>query len=143
MHFSISDINSFIEKQVGVNIEEIKPETDIHSELGVSGDDFDEMISEYSKKFNVDLTNYLWYFHCDEEGGWNSIGGSFIKPPNERVARIPVTPNMLLNYANTGKWGLEYPEHKLPKYRYDMWINGVLVLSVLGYLIFSLIKWLS
>jgi Protein of unknown function (DUF1493) len=140
--YSLEEIFLFLEKQTGCDLSEINPETDIHTDLGVSGDDFDEMMFEYSKKFDVDLKNYLWYFHSDEEGGWNSIGGSFFKPPYKRVTRIPVTPLLLLQFANLGKWDIKYPEHQLPKRRYDMIINGILVLSVLGYLTYRLIKWL-
>lgn len=138
--YSLEEISLFLEKQIGCDLSEINPETDIHNDLGVSGDDFDEMMFEYSKKFKVDLKNYLWYFHSDEEGGWDSIGGSFFKPPYERVSRIPVTPILLLEFANLGKWDIKYPEHQLPKRRYDMIINGILVLSVLGYLAYRLIK---
>lgn len=141
--YSLHDIRLFLEKQTGCPIEEIEPETDIYTELGVAGDDFDEMMSAYSKQFNVDLTTYLWYFHCDEEGGWNSIGGSFFKPPYERVTRIAVTPALLLECANKGKWDLKYPEHKLPKRRYDIIINTTLVLGLSVYLLYRLINWLT
>ena len=60
---------------------------------GIHGDDFHELIDEYAKVFKVDMTGYLWYFHADEEG--NSFGGSIIKPPYDRVKRIPVTPALL------------------------------------------------
>ena len=81
--------------------------SDIQNDLGCYGDDFHELIDEYSKKFKVDLTFYLWYFHTREEG--NNLGGTFFRAPNERVKRIPVTPTLLLEFANKGKWDLQYP----------------------------------
>ena len=44
------------------------------------------------------MVDYLWYFHSDEEG--QNIGGLIVKPPNLKVKRIPVTPKLLLDFAN-------------------------------------------
>lgn len=140
--YSMEEIVSFIENKTGATKEEIAADTDIFNDLGVCGDNFHEMMDEYSTRFHADLSGYLWYFHCDEEEGWNSIGGEFFKPPYSRVKRIPVTPAMLLHFANEGKWSLQYPEHKLPKHRYDIWINTILVLSLAVYLLYRLIKWI-
>ena len=118
--------------------EKITSQTDIFSDLGVVGDDFHEMIEKYSKIFKVDMTSYLWYFHADEEG--HSIVGSFFKAPYERVKRITVTPKMQTDFANKGKWSIAYPEHTLPKRRYDIIINRVLVF---GFLVYIAIKLLS
>lgn len=140
--YSIDNIISFIREETATHDEIINTETDIFNDLGVAGDDCSELIEAYSKKFTVDLSNYLWYFHHEEEGSWNSIGGIFFKPPNLRVKRIPITPLTLLQFANTGKWNLDYPEHKIPQKRYDIFVNGVLLFLVLGYLLYLFIKWL-
>ena len=134
--YSEENIISFVKDLAG--LDKITSQTDIFFDLGVTGDDFHELIDEYSKKFNVDMFPYLWYFHADEEG--NSFGVSFFKPPYERVKRIPVTPKMLSDFANKGKWSIAYPEHTLPKRRYDIIINRVLVF---GFLIYIAIKLLN
>jgi hypothetical protein len=54
----------------------------------------------------------------DEEG--QNLGGLFFSPPYQRVSRIPVTPDKLLLFANLGKWHMQYPTHKLPKFRLDI-----------------------
>ena len=118
--------------------EVITSETDIFNECGVSGDDCDELLEAYQKKFDVNMTGYLWYFHCDEEGMGN-IGGTFFQPPNERVERIPVTPKMLSEFANSKIWKIDYPEHNLPKKRYDLLINQTIFFIILIWLISSLI----
>lgn len=128
--YSEENIISFLTDLVGR--EKITALTDIFSDLGVVGDDFHEMIEEYSKKFSVDMTSYLWYFHSDEEG--QNFGACFFKTPNERVKRIPVTPKMLVDFANKGKWTIDYPEHTLPKRRYDLIINTVLVIGFFTFL---------
>lgn len=123
--YSEENILSFLTELVGR--EKITLQTDIFTDLNVWGDDFHEMIEKYQKQFNVDMTAYLWYFHSNEEG--QSIGGAFFRPPYDRVKRIPVTPKMLLDFANAGKWTIDYPDHVLPKKRYDLIINTVLVLG--------------
>jgi len=130
--YSEENILSFLEEIAGHK--NMTSQTDIFSELRVSGDDFDEMILEYKNRFNVDMTEYLWYFHTDEEG--HSLGGSFIKSPNERVTRIPVTPKMLLDFANNGKWTIEYPHHRIPKIRFDLILSIILVLGLICFIFY-------
>jgi hypothetical protein len=100
----------------------ITDNTDIFN-AGIVGDDFHELIEKYAKTYSVEMTNYLWYFHADEEGC--NIGGIFFEPPYKRVERIPVTPSLLTEFANKGKWDIDYPKHKIPQKRYDLLINKV------------------
>jgi hypothetical protein len=123
----LTEIINFVKEISG--IDEINPESDIY-ELGVVGDDFHEMIEEYAKTFEVDMTKYLWYFHADEEG--QNFGALFFKPPYLRVDRIPVNPRLLSEFAENKKWCIDYPEHKLPNKRIDLIINQIfIILSVI------------
>jgi hypothetical protein len=61
--------------------------------------------------------------------GGTSIGGAFFRPPYERVTRIPVTPAMLLLFANSGVWEIGYPAHTLPKKRWDIIINWIAIIA--------------
>lgn len=131
----ISDILNFLKEQTGSNL--VSENCDISNDLGIDGDDFDDLIIEFGKKYNVDISPCIWYFHSAEEGSWNSIGGAFFKSPNNRVQHIPVTPLMLLEFVRAGKWNLQYPDHKIPKRRYDIIINQLLILALI---IFMLIK---
>jgi hypothetical protein len=98
------------------------------------------MIEKYAKKYNVDMSAYLWYFHTDEEG-FNSIGGQFFKPPYERVTRIPVTPQMLADFIVTKKWKVDYPAHEIPKHRTDLIINKIILITFFaGLVIWLLLK---
>ena len=133
----MTDINEIIELiKDHSGISEIIETSDIYS-LGISGDDFHELIEKYAKMYKVDMSNYIWYFHADEEG--NSIGGHFFAPPYERVERIPVTPMMLLQFANKGKWEISYPEHVIPSKRYDIIINRVIMACFLIFIIIWII----
>lgn len=136
--YSINDVVKFIVAQTGCGEAEVEPNVDLLNDLGCSGDDFDDLIEAYAKEFHIDISAYLWYFHTDEEG--NNIGGMFFKPPYERVKHIPVTPDLLLKYANVGKWEMIYPDHVLPKRRYDIIINSILVIGTISVLIYFLIR---
>ena len=129
----LTEIIIFLSDQIGEK--NIYPETDFFNELGFVGDDFHEMMEAYSEKFNVDLTDYLWYFHTDEEG-FNFPGVLFFRPPYQRVERIPVTPLLLSKFAKTKKWDIDYPEHHIPEKRYDLMINTYVLY---GYLFLVLV----
>lgn len=135
---SIIEILEFVKEEIGTK--KVAEDSDIENDLGCYGDDFHDLIEKYSKRFNVDMTTYLWYFHTGEEGG-GSIGGLFFKPPNSRVERISITPKMLLEFAENGKWNVKYPEHKIPEKRYDILINQIiLAVVVIGVICYWLIK---
>ncbi len=119
--------------------DEITSDTDIFNECGVSGDDSHELIEKYHLKYNVDMSNYLWYFHCDEEGS-TFITGMFFKPPYKRVTRMPIIPKMLTDFANSKTWKIDYPEHTSTKKRYDILINQIAFLMILIWLITFLIN---
>lgn len=123
-----------------IDIEIIRPDSDLKNDQGVFGDDFEEMINKYAKLFNVDMTNYRWYFHMREEGSDYSIGSILFKPPYDRVPYIPVTPQMLVDFANKGKWDIDYPPHKIPKRRVDLLVNFVVVVV---FIIFVLYIWMT
>ena len=132
----LEDIFTFLKKYTGGD--KLTADIDIFKELGIRGDDFHEMISDYQKTFGVEMKSYLWYFHCDEEG--QSLGCNFFKAPYERVKRISVTPQMLLDIANKKVWNIQYPRHKLPKYRYDILINLIIVIIALIFIIRSCLR---
>ena len=131
-----TEILNFLSEELNVKREQFNMDSDLLKDFGVDGDDFSELMDAFSEKFNVDISNLLWYFHHGEEGF--NIGTIFFKPPYDRVDRIAVTPQILLESANLGKWVLEYPEHVLPERRYDM-IIGWLFLGIL--ILFALIGW--
>jgi hypothetical protein len=136
--YSLADIIELVKEKTGSD--EVAADVDIESGLGCSGDDWDELIQEYAGQYKVDMSSYLWYFHTEEEGHSNSIGRAFFKAPYERVTRIPVTPQMLFDFANKGKWDLPYPPHTLPKRRYDVLVNQILVVLFIAYIIYSCSK---
>ncbi|WP_020475681.1 DUF1493 family protein [Zavarzinella formosa] len=107
----------------------------LQSDIGVYGDDMDDLLSAYSKRFGVDLSGYRWYFHTGEEGP--SIGGAIFPPPDKQVREIPITLDMLHQFAELGRWAVEYPPHEPPRHRPDIWINFGIV--VFGFVVFGFV----
>lgn len=131
--YTLEDIADFVASETGVNRGKIEPESRLVEDLGIEGDDFFELEQAFAKRFNVDMSGYLWYFHHGEEG--MNIGALLFPPPNLRVESIPVTLTLLLDAANSGEWPLQYPAHELPRRRYDLVANlafvGVCGLTIL------------
>ena len=132
--YHLEDIFKFLEQY---SCPELHAETDLFQDCGIAGEDWDELIEDYSKTFNVDMSGYLWYFHSEDEAAFNNPGTLFFKPPYERVTRIPITPAMLLDFARKNKWDINYPPHKLPKYRWDIIITWLISLIFLFIIIRS------
>lgn len=130
----ISEIYNFLEEYADTN--KLEDDSDLY-EAGIKGDDFHNMIKWYTKNYSVDMSNYLWYFHTDEEG--QNFGGLFFKPPYKRVERIPITPRLLAKFIKTKKWDIDYPNHSIPKLRVDLMINWIMILLFLIVLIWSLV----
>ncbi|SHK19247.1 Protein of unknown function [Reichenbachiella agariperforans] len=129
----LDEITNFLEDYT--EIEQLSPDSDLFKEHGIVGDDFHEMIENFARNYNIDMSTYLWYFHADEEG--QNLGSFFFKPPYARVDRIPVTPKLLADAVETKKWNVKYPEHKLPKYRIDIIISYVIIGLIIGIVIWS------
>lgn len=134
--YTMKDIIDFL--KIETACDNIAQDSDLEQDLGVTGDDFPELMEKYSIAFHVDMTTYLWYFHHNEEG-FGGLGQLLFKSPRKIVKHIPITPTLLLEFANTGKWSINYPEHRLPKKRYDIITNQIaatlMVLLIIGILI--------
>jgi hypothetical protein len=128
MSHQINEIIDFLREETGYQ-HRITDTTSLDKDLKICGDDHHNLMEQYAKKFNVDMSQYLWYFHTEEES--ISLGSLFFKPPHTRVEHIGITVTMLLQNANTGKWSLPYPEHHLPKHRYDLIMNAIIGISIL------------
>lgn len=118
----------------------IDPDEDIFNRVGITGDDADDFIIAFEKTFDVDMRNYLWYFHSEEEGGLD-LGGLFFKSPDRLVTRIPITPRVLSDSIAAKKWTVHYPEHTAPNVRRDLALNWVFLLAApLLFLVWTLVR---
>ena len=121
---------------LGVVAKPLSDDADIFDSLGIDGDDAFEFIERLATKFDIDITNYRWYFHHDEEGF--NIGGWIFKSPDRRVGRIPITPQVLAEAIRIKRWPLAYPEHTLPSVRWDIRFSQVFFLAIIAVLVAGL-----
>lgn len=84
----------------------LEEDSDIYKDFNVNGDDFFELMEAFAEQYSVDLSNYNWFFHHESEGYLLNWSAQYFKPQRER---IPITPKLLLESANTHKWPLNYP----------------------------------
>lgn len=67
-------LKEFIVEQVGVNEDEVTPDSRLYDDLGVYGDDAAELLIEYGKRFNVDVSKFMAADYFKGEG-IDVIGG--------------------------------------------------------------------
>lgn len=128
---TFEDIATLVAEQLGVRPSRLTPETTLQGDLGAWGDDVDEIIEILAERFGTDVSSYLWYFHTREEG-FSLLGRWIFSPPDKRVQQIPISLQLLLDSARAGRWLVEYPEHRLPEHRYDIWADRVLIALLLA-----------
>jgi acyl carrier protein len=61
-------LKAFVIKESAVDDEEIRRDTRLESDLGVTGDDAVDFLIAYGKTFNVDVTKFMAADYFDGEG---------------------------------------------------------------------------
>ncbi|AFY36811.1 hypothetical protein Lepto7376_0373 [[Leptolyngbya] sp. PCC 7376] len=130
---AIAEIYRFIEAELEVPEALLNTDIDLFQTFDIQADACEDFIENFAAKFKVDLDDYLWYFHHGEAG--LNIGGFIIAPPYKRVERLAITPDILRQAATKRRWKVKYPEHQLPKKRWDMVINKAILFLVFFYLL--------
>jgi hypothetical protein len=128
---SFEEISSLVKYHTAYK-KPITAETRIVEDTGCYGDDLEELLLEYSEKFQVDMSSYLWYFHTREEGYLN-FGALIFRTPDKYVGRISITAGMLKEFADKKIWAVNYPEHKIPSQRLDIQLTWIVISLLLLY----------
>ena len=97
---------------------------DVLGKLGMDGDDASDFMEAYAARFGVETGSYLWYFHHAEEGL------PIVPPFYTRLPTIPITLSDLTRAAEDGEWRMTYPDHVVPKHRYDAWVSLALIAAI-------------
>ena len=61
------EIIDFVRSETG-HREDMADNTTLQDDIGIWGDDVSELLENYAKRFSVDMSSFLWYFHTREEG---------------------------------------------------------------------------
>jgi len=113
-----SQLDDFIQEYSNGSVS-LLSDDDLFKKLSLAGDDCDDFLVAFGERFNVDMAELRWYFHYEEEG-MLTPAAFFFKPPYLRVKRIPITIKLLQEAILSRKWPIQYPEHVLPKRRWDV-----------------------
>jgi acyl carrier protein len=62
------ELKEFIVDQVGVSDDEVTPTARLYEDLGVYGDDATELLVNYGKRFNVDVSKFMAANYFKGEG---------------------------------------------------------------------------
>jgi hypothetical protein len=103
---TFEEVAAFVCEEACVRRSHLTEATSLQDDIGLYGTDIDHLMSEYSKRFGVNLDGYIWYFHTGEDGF--GIGALIFRPPDMRVKRIPITIGMLYEFAQVGRWNVQY-----------------------------------
>ena len=127
-NYTIADIQEFISTQLGCDLGLVTADADIVYDLGCVDFALDEFIAAYRSKFGVDMEDYRWYFHTNVvSGDTSALGKILFKPLPNAVKHIPITAKILWESAINGKWNIWYPEHTVPRRRFDAYIQASII----------------
>ncbi|MCR1767872.1 DUF1493 family protein [Burkholderia glumae] len=86
----------------------IKPESRLEQDLGLTGLDAVEFIDEWAERFNVDAKDFPYrrYFGPEGQELLSSIIGLFSRA-RRRPERVPLTMGMLAEATRRGRWSTE------------------------------------
>ena len=101
----------------------VADDVDLFDAFGIDGDDGSDFTEAFFARFEVDATDYRWYFHHGEEG--SNPGALFYRPIYRRFGHIPITVATLTEAVRTRRWPIVYPEHVVPGRRWDIVINQI------------------
>ena len=138
---TVADITVFLAPKLGVPVARIEADSDICDDLGCDGDDFGEMMRDFATKFQVNLNGYQWHFHSGPEGSsLFALFGLF----SRSVPHIPVTPLILADAANSGRWMLAYPEvDDVRDLRLQTFLTAFVIVAIVVFAITASISFLK
>ena len=108
---STTDIIALAQKHAGSAFS-CADDDDLLQAAGLSGERARAFFEAYASEFDVDLSDFRWFFHYRPEraNAWRRIEP--LGPGGRPFAQIPITPRLLADAANQGNWPLEYPKHQ-------------------------------
>ena len=106
-----SCVAEFVCKKPG----DIHDESTLLGDLGLDGDDADEFLSDFAKRFEVDMVGFRFEDHFSNEGMypwqfrgfvWNLIQGMLGKDPHALAGLKAIKVEDLIHAANSHRWNL-------------------------------------
>ncbi len=95
-------IIKLISDQTGVKADQIFLETRLNQDLGINGDDADELLELYSEAFGVGMTGFHWSKYFRDEPHWLNFWQWI--PGLRGSKRDPISVRDLVEAAKRKKW---------------------------------------
>lgn len=128
------DIVGFARKHSGASLH-CGLHGDLLAAMGAEGDDASEFLEAFADSYSVDMADFLWFFHYNADEPPSFQRARPVDRDGRSLARIPITPSLLADAANQGRWPLEYPVHRMQVSRWPMRLMSIflatLVLSII------------
>ncbi len=109
---TFEQVRDFLSEQWRVRPERLTPDTRLLHDLGIDGDDAEEILTDFAEQFQVDLSAFRFteHFGSELDAGprWvlrKIFGG-------DAVRKTPVTLQALVDAATSGRW-IEYEKHEV------------------------------
>jgi acyl carrier protein len=99
MKSKIGLITAFFKKEIR---RDVNPKDRLYQDLGFSGIDLSDVLSRFSKEFNVDLSNIDFSDYMLDEIGLRYYYYKWFKP--EKLKRKPITIEHLARVVEKGSW---------------------------------------
>ena len=98
--------------QTGHRRAELSLQTNVFRDLGVDGDDAEDLLIGFSKEFDVDLKRLQFSRHFGPEAPFNPIALLMPRWWRWQRERIPVRMQDLVDAAASREWTIRYPEEQ-------------------------------
>ncbi len=109
-------VRTFIASELGAKRDKVLPGTTLQHDLGIDGDDADDFLAAFARRFNVDLSGLDFNQHFEGEG-FDPFGCALVLywlfprwiPSPYPLRKIPITVNDLIAVVRAGRWLFPYP----------------------------------
>jgi uncharacterized protein DUF1493 len=97
-------VKLFVAKETRFPVRKMSLETRLQQDMGVDGDDAEELIFAFAVEFDVDMTGFQWARHFHSEAFLSSWLFTLLHRELVEPADVPVTVQDLVTAAETRKW---------------------------------------
>ena len=102
-----SRVIDLVANVAGVPTSRLRPAMELEEDLGVTGEDAQELIEDYAACFQVDMSAFEFYRHFEGE---SLFAGFLTKFRGESVQHVPLTIDLLVRAAQERRW----PQFRAP-----------------------------
>ena len=109
---SFEQVRDFLSERCCARPQDLKPSTRLLHDLGIDADDAEEILTEFSERFGVDMSSFSFdhHFGTELDAGIRWVARKVFG--KGATGKRPVTLQDLVDAANTRRW-MEHAESKV------------------------------